>query len=409
VADTPPGPDTPAGAPPSPRIERRLVLVIGAIVFVDTMFYAAIAPLLPKLAAEFHLSKLSAGVMTASYALGTLLGSIPGGVLAARAGPKPTVFAGLSLLALSTLAFGLLDNAVLLDVARFVEGVGGACSWAGGLAWIVAEAPPARRGGLIGAALGAAIAGALFGPVIGTLATAVGRAAAFSGVVVVAVVLIDQVRRLPSSHTSSGQGLRELRLVRGDRATLAAMWLTTLPAIASGLLNVLGPLRLHRFGATVVAIGATYLVATGIEAVLSPIIGTWSDRRGRLVPIRFGLAVTTVTLLCFVLPTAALPLAIVVIAIATSTSGYWAPAMAMLSDAAERRGLDQGLAAALGNLAWASGQVIGAGGGGAVAKVTGDGVPIAAAAGLTAVTLVAILVRGARVAAVSAPARSRSR
>ena len=31
------------------RTERRLVLVIGAIVSVDTMFYAAIAPLLPTL------------------------------------------------------------------------------------------------------------------------------------------------------------------------------------------------------------------------------------------------------------------------------------------------------------------------------------------------------------------------
>jgi hypothetical protein len=123
----------PPPAPAPPAVERRLVLVIGAVVFVDTMFYAAIAPLLPNLASEFGLSKLSAGVMTASYAIGTLVGSLPGGVLAARAGPKFTVFTGLTLLACSTLAFGLLNNAVLLDLARFVEGVGGACSWAGGI------------------------------------------------------------------------------------------------------------------------------------------------------------------------------------------------------------------------------------------------------------------------------------
>jgi len=43
--------------------ERRLVRAIGAVVFVDTMFYAAIAPLLPTLAHELHLSKLSAGVI----------------------------------------------------------------------------------------------------------------------------------------------------------------------------------------------------------------------------------------------------------------------------------------------------------------------------------------------------------
>ena len=98
----------------------RLVVVIGAVVFVDTMFYAAIAPLLPTLTRELSLSKLSAGVLTASYPLGTLVGSLPGGLLAARVGPRFTVCSGLALLALSTLAFGFLHNIVLLDIARFI-------------------------------------------------------------------------------------------------------------------------------------------------------------------------------------------------------------------------------------------------------------------------------------------------
>src|SRR5579884_1582695 len=165
--------------------ERRLVVVIGAVVFVDTMFYAAIVPLLPGLAHSLQLSKLSAGVMTAAYPAGTLVGSLPGGFLATRLGPKRTVYAGLLLLAGSTLAFGLVQSAPLLDGARFIEGVGGACSWAGGLAWIVTESAPERRGSVMGGALGAAVGGALFGPVIGTLAAAVGRGPAFGTVVVI--------------------------------------------------------------------------------------------------------------------------------------------------------------------------------------------------------------------------------
>jgi MFS family permease len=73
---------------------------------------------LPTLARELHLSKLSAGAMTAAYPVGTLVGSIPGGMLAARYGPKLTVVAGLTLLGASTLAFGFLHQATLLDVAR---------------------------------------------------------------------------------------------------------------------------------------------------------------------------------------------------------------------------------------------------------------------------------------------------
>jgi MFS family permease len=366
------------------------VFVIGAIVFVDTMFYAAIAPLLPTLAHQLHLSKLSAGVMTASYPLGTLLGGVPGGLLAARAGPKTTVCAGLGLLGASTLAFGFLHNALLLDLARFVEGIGGACSWAGGLAWIVAEAPPSRRGALIGGALGAAIGGALFGPVIGTIATAAGRGPTFSGVVVLAVLLIVAARALPLTHEASGQGVRELRESLRSRTVITGMWLVALPAIASGMINVLGPLRLHRFGASAAAIGATFLVAAAIEAVLSPLIGRISDRHGRIVPLRFGLACATALLLSFTLPAMAGLLAALIVVIAAALGLFWAPAMALLADAAEHRGLDQGLAAALMNLAWAGGQIAGSGAGGAVAKATSDAVPMAIAAGLCALTLLAL-------------------
>src|SRR5436309_13418633 len=98
--------------------ERRLVIVVGAVVFVDTMFYAAIAPLLPGLAHSLHLSKLSAGVMTAAYPSGTLAGSLPGGVLAVRAGPKRTVYAGLALRAASALRFGFVRDAALPEARR---------------------------------------------------------------------------------------------------------------------------------------------------------------------------------------------------------------------------------------------------------------------------------------------------
>ena len=290
--------------------ERRLVIVVGAVVFVDTMFYAAIAPLLPGLAHSLHLSKLSAGVMTAAYPLGTLAGALPGGVLAVRVGPKRTVYAGLALLAGSTLAFGFLDNPALLDLARFVEGLGGACSWAGGLAWIVAEAAPERRGGLIGGALGAAIAGALLGPVIGTIATAIGRGPAFSAVVLLSLVLMIEAGRLPAVRSESRQGVRDLGRSLRDRGVVTGMWLVTLPAIASGLLNVLGPLRLHGLGAAAAAIGATFLAGAAIEALLSPVLGRLSDRRGRLLPLRFGLGGAAVLLACFALPQSAALLAL---------------------------------------------------------------------------------------------------
>jgi MFS family permease len=374
--------------PPSPpSTERRLVIVIGAVVFVDTMFYAVIAPLLPTLAHELHLSKLSAGLMTASYPAGTLLGSLPGGVLAARAGPKATVVIGLALLAASTMAFALLHSAAALDCARLVQGVSGACSWAGGLAWIAAESAPERRGALIGRVLGAAIGGALFGPVIGTLASAIGRATAFSAVVALSGLLIVACRLLPSAHLSTGQGLGDIRAALAGRGVAFGMWLVALPALASGVLTVLAPLRLHELGASAAAIGATFLVAAALEATVSPAVGSLSDRRGRLLPLRLGLTVTTGLLLCFTLPDTVVLFAVLVVAIDATLGVFWAPAMAMLSDAAEHHRLDHVLAAALMNLAWAGGQMVGSGAGGAIASASGDLAPLALTAALCLGTL----------------------
>jgi predicted MFS family arabinose efflux permease len=369
------------------RGERRLMLVMGAVVFVDTMFYAVIAPLLPGLAHHLHLSRLSAGVLTASYAIGTLLGSLPGGVLAVRAGPRFTVCTGLALLACSTIAFGLLDSVATLDGARFVEGVGGACSWAGALAWMVALTPPHRRGAMIGRALATAIGGSLLGPAVGALATATGRSGLFSGLSVVVVVLIVLTRGLPPPAASTAQGVAALARALGRPQVAAGMWLMALPAMCSGIVAVLGPLRLHRLGFAAAAIGATFVVAAGVEAAISPSAGSLSDRHGRLVPLRGGLVVAALTLLCFTLPGSGALLAILIVAISAALGMFWAPAMAMLSDAADMLGLDQGLSAALMNLAWAGGQIVGSAGGGAVAKLAGDVAPTAVAAAFCLATV----------------------
>lgn len=369
------------------------MLVVGAVVFLDLMFYTAIAPLLPRLAQQLHLSKLSAGVMIAGYPAGTLVGSLPGGILAVRAGPKRTVMAGLLLLAVSTLAFGFLRTAALLDLARFCEGFGSAFAWSGGLAWVVTETAPERRGSVIGNVLGTAVAGSLFGPVIGTIAGSVGRGPTFTAAFVVALFLFDQTRRLPLLHTSSGQGLRSLGRALRDPGLWVNMWLVLLPAIASGAITVLAPLRLHRFGAGTAVIGVVFLIGAACEASLSPVVGRFSDRRGRMLPVRIGLAATIVPLLCFTLPEAVLPLAVVIVVMDCTLGAFWAPALAMLSDAAEERRLDQGLAAALINLAWAAGIVIGSTGGGGVAKSGGDAVPMLATAALFAVTFAGVSLR----------------
>ena len=87
---------------------------------------------------------------------------------------KPTVVIGLSTVAVCVVTFGFADRAWELFAARFVQGLAGAFSWTGVLAWLIAAAPSDRRGTLIGTAFAAAVGGTLFGPVLGGVASLAG-------------------------------------------------------------------------------------------------------------------------------------------------------------------------------------------------------------------------------------------
>jgi MFS family permease len=369
---------------------RRLLVLVGAIVLVDTMFFTALTPLLPHYVDKLGLGKGGAGLLQAMYPLGALLAAIPGGMAAARFGVKPTVLIGLSLLALTTVAFGLANSVWALDLARFVQGVSSAFSWTGALAWLVAASPPGRRGQLIGSAFGAAIAGALFGPVLGAIASFTGTAPAFAAVAGLAVLLAVAAWRTPAATPDAPQPVRMLFRSLGVRRIQIPMWLCLLPALLFGNLSVLAPLRLSDLGWGAAAVGATYLVMAAFEASWAPILGRASDHYGRLRPLRAALLASTVVTLLLPWPQSAWLLALVIVSAGFAFGSFWTPAMSMITDEAEVVGLDYGYAFALVNIAWAPGQAGGAAIGGAVASVTSDTVAYIGLSVLCFLTLLAI-------------------
>ncbi|MDQ3859398.1 MAG: MFS transporter [Actinomycetota bacterium] len=367
---------------------RRLLLVISAIVLVDTALYAALAPILPGYADRFDLSKAEAGFLVAAFGLGALAAAVPAGVAAARFGPKPTVLAALALLSVASVGFGLAPDLPTLAVSRLLQGVASTLSWVGGLAWIVAAAPRDGRGALIGRTIAAAVVGALLGPALGAAATLVGTRIAFGGVALFALLLFVAALGVagtdaePHSFSAVVGGLR-------DRHFLFALWVTLLPSLLFGVLAVLVPLQLGSRGWGAVAISGVFIAAALVEAVIAPLTGRLSDRRGRLLPIRAALIASVAVSLALAGAGAAVMVALFAVLAGAAYGALYPPGTAFVADVSDRIGVSHGLAFAVAQIAWAAGNVVGPSAGGTVAQIAGDDVAYAAAAAISFATLVA--------------------
>jgi MFS family permease len=354
---------------------QRILLLAGAVVFVDMLFFSALTPLLPHYTHTLGLGKTGAGALTAAYPLGVLVGAIPSGAVAARAGVKPTVVVGLSTVALCVVVFGLADHAWQLFAARFVQGTASAFSWTGGLAWLIAAAPVERRGTLIGSAFAAAVGGTLFGPVLGGVASFAGTGWTFSVVGVASLGLVAFAASTPAAPPDDPQPLSALFAAFRDRQLLMCFWLVLLPGLLFGNLSVLVPLRLSHLGYSGAAIGAVFLCTAALESGNNILVGRLSDSRGTTLPILAGLAGSAIFAAVLPWPSQALVLALVVVLASLAFGAFFTPALTLLTNVSEARGLDYGYAFALVNLAWAPGETLGAAGGGGRAHATAAAVP----------------------------------
>ncbi len=369
---------------------RRLLALTCAIVLVDTIFYAALTPLVPYYDDELGLSKSAVGILSGAYGAGVIAGSAPGAFLASRAGVRVAALIGLGLLSVTSLAFGLAESVPLLVLARFAGGFGSALSWVAAFTWLVGGAPEGRRGELIGVMVSSAVFGALLGPVLGSVAATVGTLPAFAAVAAVGVLIalwatLETVPEADEPRPIFG----ELRAVLGP-SQATGLWLIGLSPLLFSALAVLVPLELGRLGWGAAAVGIVFLVSAAFEAVVHPLLGRWADRAGYRSPVRAGLLASVGILL--VLPWAASPwlLGLLVVLAAGAFNAPLVPGTTLFSRSTEKAGMEGAVAFGITNFAWASGYAVGAPLGGFLADLRGDALSYLFLTAVCLATLVAL-------------------
>ena len=370
---------------------RRLLALTCAMVLVDTVFYAALTPLVPYFSGELGLSKSVVGVLSGAFGAGVLLGSAPGGFLVARLGARPGAILGLAMISLSSLLFGFAGEAWQLVALRFLAGFGSALNWVSAFTWITARAPEERRGEMIGTLISGAVVGALLGPVLGAAAATFGVAPSFALVAVFGLAVALWAALTPAPGPSPGVPLRAVLGAARRSSSGTGLLFVAFSPLLFGALTTLAPLQLSALGWGAAAIGVAFLVAALFEAAVHPLLGRWSDRAGYRPPILAGLFASLAILLAFPWADYALLVALLVVLAGAAFNAPLVPGTSMFSRGAEKAGIEGALAFGTVNFAWAAGYASGASLGGFLADLGGD---ILSYLSLAAVCLLALLLLG---------------
>jgi MFS family permease len=220
-------------------------------------------------------------------------------------------------------------------------------------------------------------------------AAAIGTRAVFSSVLVLAVALAIVALRMPLPGRGERVRLRETTAALVSPSVLRTTGYVAAPSALFGVVTVLIPLRLSDLGGGAGVVAAGFMVGAALEAVLAVVVGRLSDRVGRLRPYAAGMAICAVGIALVPAGQAIGVVLALLVVISVGAGICFAPALTMLSDAADASGLHQGLAAGLINVAWAAGQVLGSIGGGAMASAAGNALPCLLIAGVLVGTALA--------------------
>lgn len=277
---------------------RKNLLVLGFALFVVTLGFGVVMPIIPFYMERFGAGGTELGLLVASYAVMRLFFGPLWGAVSDRVGRKPILMLGVLGYGITMVGFGLATALWMMFAARILSGLLSSATSPTTMAYIgdsTAEEDRSAGMGILGAAAGL---GTIFGPALAGLLANRSLSTPFfvaGGLSLVALVLIQLLlpESLSPAHRPSGTEpnvnprtwAKELFGPIGP--LLALVFIVTAGSMT--LYGVLGLYALERFAAGTTEVGVIFAVLGLVTAVgQGVLVGPATKRYGEVRVVEAG-------------------------------------------------------------------------------------------------------------------------
>jgi MFS family permease len=267
-------------------VDSRRVFWIAAALFVVSLGYGVVGPLVPALAERAGDTDVASFAwMFATYSAAKIASQPVGGVLVDRVGSRAVLLSGLGLYALAM--GGLVFPSPLAGIAtlRALEGAAEGLVYPAVLTAVRERTTESDIGRKLGLVLAIGSSGMLLGPVLGALLRDVGLEwpllVASSVAIAVAIGNARFVRgtaSAPKSRTVRGELAKIYAAMRDPDVSLPALPIAHNKLAISGFLALFPISVVHDFGAPPARVAVLFLVVGIVFGVTQPLAGWIVDR-----------------------------------------------------------------------------------------------------------------------------------
>jgi len=333
-------PDPPrvtTGVSPKPRLSRDVV-ILGAIAFFVMVGFGVVVPVLPVYVRSFGVGNAEVGAVVSAFALLRFVSSPFCGRLIDWAGERAILSSGIGIVALSSGLVGVAQNYPQLLILRGIGGIGSAMFTVSAMTLLIGSTSTAMRARSIGFYQGGFLIGGMTGPALGGLLATISLSAPFffyagtlavAGVVGILLLRPRTVAPPTESGVTASIPFREVLRDRGFRAACVANFAQgwTSFGVRNSLVPVLIVEVLHGPSAWT---GVAFALSAVAQAIALAPAARFIDTVGRKPAIvgSFAIAAVTIASVPFVTSFWALTVLLCVYAVAAAFMGT-APAAAV--------------------------------------------------------------------------------